>query len=378
MAKCIPGFFKVYLPEKSSNRLHIPDAFIAHLSPSKPEKVMLINHIGEYWHVDVAYCDKGVFFLDGWQKFVKDNSLETADILVLKYDGDCWFNVKIMGKSGIEKTESYKEDLWVEDEEEETEEEEKGGEEAEEDCKDDCVFEFGDNDSAADKDYIEEEDDDDEMTAITSCRGRINIGKSKKRAVAKAGGSKAVYDINLLEVDVGDYGLYPNPYFVSKAWAGTRKNYLHVPSHVLKDLGLKLAKKITILDERGSIMATASATLSPATFISATAAAGSCRRRRSVKVNYITGLNSFGGLKAQNSLTSLGMPVSTEQAFAKIVSSVRAPGKGKGQSGGVLTSTCNAASEIFRIAAIMNGLVLVGVAVGFVLLRIEASVEESE
>lgn len=137
---------------------------------------MLINHIGEYWHVDVAYCDKGVFFLDGWQKFVKDNSLETADILVLKYDGDCWFNVKIMGKSGIEKTESYKEDLWVEDEEEETEEEEKGAEEAEEDCKDDSVFEVGDNDSAADKDYIEEEDDDDEMTAITSCRGRINIG----------------------------------------------------------------------------------------------------------------------------------------------------------------------------------------------------------
>lgn len=251
MAECIPGFFKVYLPEKSSNRLHIPGAFIAHLSPSKPEKVMLINHIGEYWHVNVAYCDKGVFFLDGWQKFVKDNSLETADILVLKYDGDCWFNVKIMGKSGIEKTESYKQDLWVEDEEEETEEEEKGGEEAEEDCKDDSVFEVGDNDSAADKDYIEEEDDDDEMTAITSCRGRINIGKSKKRAVAKAGGSKAVYDINLLEVDVGDYGLYPNPYFVSKAWAGTRKNYLHVPSHVLKDLGLKLAKKITILDERG-------------------------------------------------------------------------------------------------------------------------------
>lgn len=125
-------------------------------------------------------------------------------------------------------------------------------------------------------------------------------------------------------------------------------------------------------------MATASATLCPATFVAATAAAGSSRRRRSVKVNYITGLNSFGGLKAQNSVTSLGMPVSTEQAFAKIVSSMRAPGKGKGQSGGVLTSTCDAASEIFRIAAIMNGLVLIGVAVGFILLRIEASIEESE
>lgn len=46
--------------------------------------------------------------------------------------------------------------------------------------------------------------------------------------------------------------------------------------------------------------------------------------------------------------------------------------------GGALSSTCNAAAEIFQIAAIMNGLTLVGVAVGFVLLRIEAAVEEAE
>ncbi|XP_031273793.1 uncharacterized protein LOC116136640 [Pistacia vera] len=124
-------------------------------------------------------------------------------------------------------------------------------------------------------------------------------------------------------------------------------------------------------------MAAASATLSSSTFVAATVA-GSSRRRRSMNVSYITGLNSFGGLKAHNNVASLGLPVCTEQSFAKIVSSLRAPGKGKGRSGGALSSTCDAASEIFRIAAIMNGLVLVGVAVGFVLLRIEASVEEAE
>ncbi|KAJ0011046.1 hypothetical protein Pint_34527 [Pistacia integerrima] len=124
-------------------------------------------------------------------------------------------------------------------------------------------------------------------------------------------------------------------------------------------------------------MAAASATLSSSTFVAATVA-GSSRRRRSMNVSYITGLNSFGGLKAHNNVASLGLPVCTEQSFAKIVSSLRAPGKGKGRSGGALSSTCDAASEIFRIAAIMNGLVLVGVAVGFVLLRIEASVEEAD
>ena len=90
------------------------------------------------------------------------------------------------------------------------------------------------------------------------------------------------------------------------------------------------------------------------------------------------GKNSFGGLKASNGVVSLGIPMSTEKCFAKFVSSVKAAtsnGKGKG---GALSSTCNAAGEIFTIAAIINGLVLVGVAVGFVLLRVEAWVEESE
>ncbi|KAF8405106.1 hypothetical protein HHK36_010004 [Tetracentron sinense] len=127
-------------------------------------------------------------------------------------------------------------------------------------------------------------------------------------------------------------------------------------------------------------MATTSAALSPATF-SSTAIAGSGRhssQRRKNNVVYIGGLNSFGGLKAQNSVVSLGLPVCTEQSFAKVVSSLKLPSQGKGRGGGALSSTCNAVGEIFKIAAIMNGLVLVGVAVGFVLLRMEATVEEAE
>ncbi|XP_022972366.1 uncharacterized protein LOC111470941 [Cucurbita maxima] len=124
--------------------------------------------------------------------------------------------------------------------------------------------------------------------------------------------------------------------------------------------------------------ATASATLSPAISTAAPIAAGS-RRQRNTNVHYITGLNSFGGLKAHNNIFSLGLPVCADQSFANIVSSLKYPSKGKGKNGGgALSSTCNAAGEIFRIAAIINGLVLVGVAVGFVLLRIEASVEEAE
>ena len=125
-------------------------------------------------------------------------------------------------------------------------------------------------------------------------------------------------------------------------------------------------------------MATASATLSPATFTATAAIASQSSRGRRTNVHYITGLNSFGGLKAQNSAMTLGLPVCTEQSFAKVVSSLRAPSQGKGSGGGALSSTCSAIAEIFKIAAIMNGLTLVGVAVGFVLLRIEAAVEEAD
>lgn len=123
-------------------------------------------------------------------------------------------------------------------------------------------------------------------------------------------------------------------------------------------------------------MATASAILCPATVTARVRSSGSTTRKAEKKVVYIGGLNCYGGLRAHNSVTAMGVPVCTEQCFAKVVSSLRT--KGRGGGGGALSSTCNAVAEIFRIAAIMNGLVLVGVAVGFVLLRMEAFVEESE
>ncbi|XP_047338352.1 uncharacterized protein LOC124941993 [Impatiens glandulifera] len=124
-------------------------------------------------------------------------------------------------------------------------------------------------------------------------------------------------------------------------------------------------------------MATATAsTLSQATLAVATTISGQSSRRRINRVNYLNGLNSFSGLKAENSVVSLGLPVCTERSFAKIVSSMKKQGRRDG--GGAMSSRCNAIGEIFTIAAVINGLVLVGVAVGFVLLRIEASVEEAE
>ncbi|PIN08286.1 hypothetical protein CDL12_19139 [Handroanthus impetiginosus] len=122
-------------------------------------------------------------------------------------------------------------------------------------------------------------------------------------------------------------------------------------------------------------MATASATLSPATIrAAATVVSPRSPSQRRTRVKYINGLNLYSGLKAHNNLTSLGVPVCPEQSFAKLVISLRQRSKRGG--GGALSSTCSAVDEIFKIAAIMNALVLIGVAVGFVLLRLEATLEE--
>ncbi|XP_050233979.1 uncharacterized protein LOC126682367 [Mercurialis annua] len=128
-------------------------------------------------------------------------------------------------------------------------------------------------------------------------------------------------------------------------------------------------------------MATTTAVFTPARISGAVISIGSKATQKSVnKVVYIRGLNSYGGLKANNGVVSLGMPVCTEQCFANFVSSIKASAasNGNGKSGGALSAKCNKIAEIFTIAASMNGIVLVGVALGFVLLRMESFFEETE
>lgn len=54
--------------------------------------------MGKLWHVDVGYRYKRVYFLNGWRKFSKDNSIDTGDFLLFQYNGEYDFNVKIFGR----------------------------------------------------------------------------------------------------------------------------------------------------------------------------------------------------------------------------------------------------------------------------------------
>ena len=95
---------------------------------------------------------------------------------------------------------------------------------------------------------------------------------------------------------------------------------------------------------------------------------------RATSSNRVPSQSRFSGLRSGSRSTPvLCAKKSVDEEFAAVYASCKATKSG----GGALTTSCDLASEIFGLVPIMGGLVLTGVAIGFVLLRIEAAVEES-
>ncbi|KAK2639239.1 hypothetical protein Ddye_027034 [Dipteronia dyeriana] len=200
----VPEFFKVYLPEHSSESLLIPNSFVSFCNRLMPKNAVLSNHMGSLWHVIVDYIDGKVFFLNGWKKFVGDNSIESGDLLIFRYNGQCGFSVKVFGQDACEKIEnkangtSYMNKVKLEDDEEEKQMEEETTENDNE-VKDFDDHDGDDNDDSDYEDYIGEQGEDstkEEESVKNNRAGKQsvgNIGGSKKRdAVKVEGGSKRI------------------------------------------------------------------------------------------------------------------------------------------------------------------------------------------
>lgn len=99
-------FFKVYLPDQSSQRMRVPPAFVKLLHGATPNKVILKDVSGKFWHVEMEEAENGVFFKDGWQRFASDQSLELGNFLVFTYHEDSSFDVKIFTNNGCMKVEA--------------------------------------------------------------------------------------------------------------------------------------------------------------------------------------------------------------------------------------------------------------------------------
>lgn len=100
-------FFKVFLPDHSSQQLKLPSAFVKRLNGNLPPRSILVCSGKRTWSVDVEKAGNALSFQNGWSDFVEDCSLEPGDFVVFSYNGAAKFNVKIYGKSGCEKHNPY-------------------------------------------------------------------------------------------------------------------------------------------------------------------------------------------------------------------------------------------------------------------------------
>uniref|UniRef100_A0A0A0KG38 TF-B3 domain-containing protein n=1 Tax=Cucumis sativus TaxID=3659 RepID=A0A0A0KG38_CUCSA len=96
-------FFKVFLPNSSSQSMSIPPAFVKYFNGRIPSEAIIRDQSRNSWHVTLEELKNIVLFKDGWQEFVDSHHLKRGYFLVFQYDGSHVFDVKIFGKNGCKK-----------------------------------------------------------------------------------------------------------------------------------------------------------------------------------------------------------------------------------------------------------------------------------
>ncbi|KAK1559630.1 hypothetical protein Q3G72_016662 [Acer saccharum] len=97
-----PVFFKIILGS-TKERLRIPPKFLHHIVEDLTETATLKISTGEIWTVEMNRTKDGVFMENGWQQFLRDNSLTEKHFLVFSYDGNMNFSVQIFKPDGVER-----------------------------------------------------------------------------------------------------------------------------------------------------------------------------------------------------------------------------------------------------------------------------------
>nr|DAD42502.1 TPA_asm: hypothetical protein HUJ06_000732 [Nelumbo nucifera] len=102
-----PEFFKVIIGDQIMLKMRIPPAFVKHVSEKSSERVTLECPGGDIWHAKLSRRADGMFIEDGWEKFLRDQSLGDEEFLVFRYNGDLHFSVTIFDKSACWREDSF-------------------------------------------------------------------------------------------------------------------------------------------------------------------------------------------------------------------------------------------------------------------------------
>ncbi|WJZ83792.1 hypothetical protein VitviT2T_003442 [Vitis vinifera] len=98
-----PYFFKILYPDQSHEHLRIPPHFMKHLMKDTSNRATLKCSSSRFWNIELRPAIGSMYLQDGWQQFLKDNSLGDREFLLFRYDGNMCFNVQIFEKNGCER-----------------------------------------------------------------------------------------------------------------------------------------------------------------------------------------------------------------------------------------------------------------------------------
>ncbi|CAJ1971064.1 unnamed protein product [Sphenostylis stenocarpa] len=220
-------FFKVFFPEKHTEKIVIPSSFVKSTRLGRrriPEDVILRNVSGRVWCVKTRLIGHKIYFQEGWKVFQEENCIGKEDFLLFKHDGTNVFKVVILEQSSrcerneVEENEVI--DITEEEEREQTEDE------------DEC---FDDENSYDNCTQMEEESEKEHM------RSQSNRSRASNTTSSTPKGPH----LEDYEFDPQMYIQPENPYFEAKLYKN-RPNELHVPANVFKDLSLTFPQEITL------------------------------------------------------------------------------------------------------------------------------------
>ncbi|KAH7845391.1 hypothetical protein Vadar_001434 [Vaccinium darrowii] len=77
--------------------------FVKFFTGVVPYKSTITSWEKRSWLVELKKVDGHMYFREGWQQFVDDNSLEFGDFLMFYYGGNAQFYVKMYGINGCQK-----------------------------------------------------------------------------------------------------------------------------------------------------------------------------------------------------------------------------------------------------------------------------------
>ncbi|KAJ1266122.1 hypothetical protein BS78_08G126900 [Paspalum vaginatum] len=98
-------FFKLMTGD-FAHRISIPEKFVKNFSGQITEGVDMKTLCGETWHIGVTKNADELFFVSGWEDFVRAHELQENDLLLFTCRGNSSFKVLIFEASGCEKVSS--------------------------------------------------------------------------------------------------------------------------------------------------------------------------------------------------------------------------------------------------------------------------------